>query len=78
MAQNNPWLWVEFKKILVQPNKQEDYNYDINILVPKTMHLWLNNSLDSLVIVMLWLRNMKLVDYKSRSIYFTVVKYLSR
>ena len=58
-------LKIKFKKLIIQSNKQADTNCEIKILVIKTPHSQLVQTLDILVIVMLWLSWCKTDDLRN-------------
>ena len=78
MTQNYHLCQLKFKHLLLRPNKQYYLNCDINILLPRTPRSWLNHTLDWLVTVILWCRNVKLMYYKGRNASLTSINNLSR
>ena len=77
-TQNDQWLWIEVKQLIMRRNKQADTDCDINRLVPSTPHSWLYHTLDWLVTVLLWCRNMIPMDCEGMSASFTEINNLSR
>ena len=75
-AQHNHWLQIEVKQLVVPHNQQADRDCDIKSQVSKRPYSRLNHTLDWLVAVILWCRNVKPTIYESRSASLTVINNL--
>ena len=78
ITQNDHWYKIEDKELLVWPNQQEYPKCDINSLVTRTSRSRINHTLDWMVTVLLWCRNMKPVYFKDGSNSLTSVNKLWR
>ena len=75
--QQNKWLWIQVKHLVVRPSQQADQHCEINRLVPNMPFSLLNHTIYWLVTVMLWFSNVKPDHYKGGSASFAVVNNFS-
>ena len=62
-AKYNDWFQLEVKHLVLQPNNQENPNYEIKIFLPNMPCSQLNHMIDWLVKAMLWFSNVKPETY---------------